>query len=74
MSESRVYDQQQISREITDINLEKSGSKWVDYKHKSGDREIRFKIWRLPDYPGARKGSKEVIPMLIIPNKNQAKS
>ena len=23
-----------------------------DYRHKSGDREIRFKIRRLPDYPG----------------------
>ena len=40
-------------REITGIHLEitRYGSKSGDYKHKSGDREIRFKIWRLPDYP-----------------------
>ena len=31
-------------REITDINLEKSGSKSGDYRHKSG--EIRLKIGR----------------------------
>ena len=43
-----------IIREITDINLEtrRNGSKSGDYRPKSGDREIRFKIWRLPDYPG----------------------
>ena len=40
--------------EITYINREtrRYGSKSGDYIHKSGDREIRFKIWRLPDYPG----------------------
>ena len=35
-------------------NLEtrRYASKSGDYRHKSGDREIRFKIWRLPDHPG----------------------
>ena len=45
----------QLSRrlqKITGINLEtrKYGSKSGYYRHKSGVREIRFKIWRLPDY------------------------
>ena len=53
---SRVFDKWETSSiiwEITDINLEsrKYGSKSRDYRHKSGDREIRLKIWRLPDYP-----------------------
>ena len=57
LSECRVYGKSQISsiiREITDINLgsRRYGSKSGDYKHKYGDREIQFKIWRLPDYPG----------------------
>ena len=40
--------------EITVINLDtgRYGSKSGDCRHKSGDREIQFKIWRLPDYPG----------------------
>ena len=44
----------QFSGRYTDINLETGtyGSKSGDYRQKSGDQEIQFKIWRLPDYPG----------------------
>ena len=37
-----------------DINLEtrRNGSKSGHYSPTSGDREIRFKIWILPDYTG----------------------
>ena len=37
------------NQEFTDINLEtrRYGSKSGDYRRQSGDREIRFKIWRL---------------------------
>ena len=36
----------------SDINMQtrRYGSKSGDYRHKSGDWEIQFKIWRLPDF------------------------
>ena len=48
VSENRVY------RKSIDINLEtrRNCSKSGHYSPTSGDREIRFKIWILPDYTG----------------------
>ena len=34
------------------VTLFSPGNYPGDYRHKSGDREMRFKIWSLPDQPG----------------------